>query len=367
MYHFINRGTVKHTRSYPKQNYIFDRYIKNRDRLIDYYRSRPQYIPNDHILVKIIKVLRVFDYTDLSVYEVISKARSEGYDIANSLNITTYKDVGRIEDSDFFNPGDKDILVFLSYADRDIDTDNWKNIVPVRVLWHDYISMQTPYLNGSRMFGRSMYGLGYNVVGIEPGLLYFMYSRWKEEIWSTYPDDEKPTVANFVAQYILPNMFDSFTDIAYFNRLCIIDRSNRDAINEVDNTHPVFAADISRHVDDSIEYMLNVSNFNTTSDTLLSLFVTPTGKSLMDVWEIDEQIHTRQIDWSLTIARVVMMGWVVERGMVYNMSMDAKLRNELLRRIRTIKYNNLFPSVFGSDARYINDFIDEYIYSKIEK
>lgn len=368
MYHFIDKVLTRVNKRYSRQDYVTNRYINNRDSLIDYYRRKPKYLPNNHIIAKLIKLLiSGTDATLTDPIDIIRNSREIAINMSSALGISTYKDVGKVMQSEFFNKNDEDVLVFVTYDEEEIEYSSWENLTPLRILSHDYMSMQMPLLNNKTVFGRTSYGIGYNVIAIEPGLLFFMYRQWKHEVWSLYDEGEKPTIVNFISQYILPNMFDSFTECAYFNRVMTIDRDGRNSINTIEDTHPLFIPDISRYVDEGISYMLSNTDDKMTAGDLLSQFVAPTGRSLFDVWSIEEQPHTRQIEWVMTIARVMMMGWIVKRGSKYKMAMDTNLRNKLIRRISQIKYNNIYPSVFGSDARSVQDYIDEYIYDPLMK
>lgn len=366
MYQFIQPSQYSISRKYPRQDYISQRYTILRDKLITYYQNKPKRISNSHVLVRLIKSIKSLkvDQTKSLLMQAES-IRESALRMGNTFNMSTYGDVGNIRSSTFFGREDNETLLMWSYELKEESLKDWRRIAPVQVLCHDYQDMTPPFLNGDGAYGRAFYSIGTNVIAIDPALLYYMFRMWVREVWNTYPVGEKPTINNFVAQYVLPNMMDSYIECAYLNRVMTLMMDGYGSTPDSVSDHPIVVNDITPYVDDGIEYMLNSINIRTNAATLLSLYVAPTGRSLMDIWTLPDQPSTRAIEWVLTISRLSMMAFVVMRLSKHNMVGDKLLRNQLLRKIRQIKYNNVYPTVFGKETINIQTYIDEYIYKKI--
>ncbi len=91
MYQFIEPSNSEPAKLYPRQHYLVDKYIRNRNVLIDYYRSNNKRLPNTHILVRLVKLMAIInhDYDDNPV-DICTTAYRYGIELANTLAITTY-------------------------------------------------------------------------------------------------------------------------------------------------------------------------------------------------------------------------------------------------------------------------------------
>ena len=219
----------------------------------EYYHTYGCYIPNTHVLVRLLSVLENYlegDYIYRRVSDDINR-------IAPSLGITTNATPGNIHFAAFYTNACALIATkFDEYIN--IDSRYWQDIRAVRVLTHPYsdTTLMIPTIGSHVGIG------GISAVGIDIPLLAYQYQQWV-----TYNQlksiEFKENSSQFLTKYVLANMLPEQLDIAIRNQLGNI-RMNLPIVGDTveHRTPPIRVVDFSKDFYKPIHTVLHDINLS---------------------------------------------------------------------------------------------------------
>lgn len=319
----------------PNETVLKRRYTEDYSKLHSYLLARKFILPNDHILVKLIKSVNVSFKRDL--YDYVETLRDVAPDLESMLKITsphnfflpTYK-------SNFYNSKCAEVLISIS-EDFDIAeaTKHWKNLEPLRVISHPYTDLSYTPLVGKYVSSNAS-GMAYIFIDI-PKLM-FQYRMWiREQLKAKQVIGD---IGKFLIDYPLFNLMKSHTDVAMFNRVHNVlrgkesDRYNsKIGMATLDNTKyaqaaaEVFVAQIIRspiRFDEIIQNMPTVFNAD-----------------YLNVIKLPDIAHTRQVKTVLLGARLKLFEFLLEVNAVQKSSINRSWLNVINNELRYLSNENI--------------------------
>lgn len=193
----------------PEFNNIFPKITRSHEKALQYYRMYNVFIPNDHILVRLVDSLS-FDstWTPMAAYRY---AENHMENIALGMHITSTNNYGRWHTNEFYTDN---CVLFATNLGNPYSESNWEDIVAVKPLTHPHVSLECvhPHLM------KSVKPSDYSVVAIDIPLLAMQYAQWAKINYAKEVVDRENTT-QFVSKYVMPNMWKAQIEIALRNRL----------------------------------------------------------------------------------------------------------------------------------------------------
>lgn len=191
---------------------LMQRYDEQIIRLKWHYRRAVHVVPNEHLLVQLLRHAGVAYSGNDELY--YNSVRAQVNRIATALKINTSVHAnGKQTRSSFYGSGVSEYIVAVSNPFiRGVDYDkHWPSIEPVKVRYHPYsdLSFNLPDNEGN--------ATGYAVIEVNIPLLMLQFIKWKQ--WTETRYAHKPTVQQFIFQFPLVNMLSSHADVCWMNRM----------------------------------------------------------------------------------------------------------------------------------------------------
>lgn len=189
---------------------------KNISSAINYYNN--QFVPIDMTspIVRLCYRLQGLLTSDsLSLYNRVIEELEE---ICLGVGITTSQNKGETFDGLFYGERTQTILVsetVVKNRHRVFGLAPWKTLQPLRVI--DRAGVKGSYIRPDLINDE---GINFCTVGIDVGLLAYMYLGWHEEN-KKLPVEYQKRIEHFVAQYVYPSMMWSQMDAAIMRSLII--------------------------------------------------------------------------------------------------------------------------------------------------
>lgn len=191
---------------------VMQRYDEQLIRLLWHYRRAVHVVPNEHIIVQLLRHAGVaYAGNDELYYNSVSAQVNR---IATALKINTSVHAnGAQPRSSFYGSNVNEFIVAVTPPFvKGIDYDRyWPSAQPIRVRYHPYsdLSFNLPDNEGVAP--------GYAVIEVNIPLLMLQFLKWKA--WTETRYEHKPSVQQFVFQFPLVNMLSSHADVCWMNRL----------------------------------------------------------------------------------------------------------------------------------------------------
>lgn len=319
----------------PTETILKKRYTEDYSKLHSYLLARKFTLPNDHILIKIMKSVNVSFKRDL--YDYVETLRDVSHDIEAMLKLTspsnfflpTYK-------SNFYNSRCAEVLISVM-DDFDIAkaTVNWKSLEPVRVINHPYTDLSYTPLVGKYVSSNAS-GMAYIFIDI-PKLM-FQYRMWVRDLLRAGKPIEE--LSKFLIDYPLYNLMKSHTDIAMFNRIHNVLRGkNSDPYNSkigmatIDNTKYADAAAqvfVSQIIKSPIRFDEIIQN-------IPSIF----NDNFINVMRLPDLAKTRHVKTVMLGARLKMFEFLLEVNALQNSSINRSWLNTIQTELRYLSNENI--------------------------
>lgn len=224
----------------PNIVYIRRTYLGLINDVKNYYRYAPKHIASDNLLALLIQQF-VINY-NLNDSDWLRQVEVFGKGISRNLGITSSINRGRIHSKGItLGPQCEEIIVedISPFTIQDINK-NWYKLVPVKYLYHTRTDVNLPIMNNTTP------GKGYGVISVNIPMLLLQYRYWL--LWQLKRGITQPeNVYRFIGSIVLPNMVESYLDIAFFNR---IDRQAQGIKNfTYPLSHPFYLTDMSARLD----------------------------------------------------------------------------------------------------------------------
>lgn len=201
----------------------------------------------------------------------------------------------------------------------------WRNLRPVRYLYHSRSDMNLPIMNNKTP------GRGYGVIMINIPMLMVQYRHW---VYSNFGavDGDSVNHYKFIGSHVLVDSLESYLEIAYFNRL------SRQAYGlpktKYPLPHPFYIPDYTGEADNMAKRTIEQRVMFTGMITELAQ-CTPMlmQDNLWKVIQLPKGPVTLQNEWALALARVPYIKYLVD-SVQKAPGWDRTQTNEVLHELR---------------------------------
>jgi len=323
----------------PGYELIKRTYQSNLKHITDYYKDRVFYTNNTHLLVRLLNTLNI--PLDYSTDQYISAATIRADYVGKFFKLTSDITFGKIHDGIFYGPKIQEIIISDNDYFNIFDLPDWRDIQAVKVLKHPISDLACIVPNGKE----NSTAEGLAVISINIVLLLYQYRCYLLNQYNT--KDEITKGANhFVSSFVLPNMLYSHLELAIFNR--IVNKTlNIDNSKNV-KKYVFYQTDYSSKIDKELEYVYDKifdssMSYSNVLKNIPSIFYTDMQESLI----MPGIVRTEQVWWSLFIARLDIIYFLIivggEKGIVYNRSLINKLKIDIKRLKQHNKIQYMLP------------------------
>ena len=306
---------------------VSKRIIEDVEHVKEYYRSRGFSVPNEHLLVKLIKTMSVPLHYDIDHYYEVASARS--LYVANALQLTTAIAAGKWFDGVFYY-GCPEIILAYNGSDRPSELEKgWRNLQPVRVLECPVSNMRYMLPNGKEHNTET----GICVIAIDIPQLMIQYRSWHlaKQAALEAGQVENLGIPHFVMSYVIPNMLMSQTDLMLSNR--VMNLFYGAPMGDSTKKHVFHVSDYTQRLDRGLNDLVRrLSTLPMDYETVLAHLPKVYGDHPYTMPDIAE---TRQVWWALFTTRFKMLEFLIDvggpRGKSLNMDLVNQLRNDFKR------------------------------------
>lgn len=329
-------------------NNIEARTIEDVSRVTQYYRDGSFYVPNTHLLVRLINTIGTPLSYDFDHYFEVTLARS--LFSANSLKLTSSINFGQWHVGEFYYNCPELIIVYNG-ADSPYElAKDWRNLQPVKVLEAPVSNMNYLIPNGANQSSER----GLAVIGIDLSRLMVMY-RCYMDIQATKlakGEDSVGTTKHFVARYVLPNMLKSQTDLALFNRLYNLEMGAPMGI--AIKKHPFHISDYTHQLDKNLVIFSDrIRNSNRDYENYLEQLPRFFNDNPLGM---PDMVETRQVWWALFLARKRQIEFLLEIGGKAGIQMNRAEVNVLKRVVKQFKTDRIYEKVLPEGMKLDMEF-----------
>lgn len=283
---------------YTKRTYRdLIKYVKS------YYRKNPKAVDAKNIIANLIQHFYIDDTLDDNAFA--RQIEVQGIPIARNFGLTFTMNRGKLFDQGItLGPQCVEFAVAsfekFNYG-REIT--NWLELQPVKYLYHTRTDVNLPVMNNTTP------GKGHGVILINIPMLLVQYRHWLR--WQKARGVEQyENVYRFMGSIVLPNMVDSYLDIAYFNRLSRQLQGIKN--NKYPVAHPFYLTDLTNRVDKLIEHV-NKEAIAKGIEIEGLAWITPAlyKDNLFNVMELPREPLSYQNEWVYTFARFPYIKYLV--------------------------------------------------------
>ena len=329
-------------------NNIENRTIEDVNRVTEYYRSGSFFVPNTHLLVRLINTIGTPLSYDFDQYFEVTLARS--LYSANSLKLTSSINYGQWHVGEFYFNCPELIIAYNGDDSPYELAKDWRNLQPVKILEGPVSNMN--YLIPTGVNQSSERGLV--VIAIDLLQLMTQYRCFMElqAIKSAKGLDNIDTTKHFVAKYVLPNMLKSQTDLALFNRMYNLEMGAPMGLPL--KRHPFHISNYTQQLDKNLEiFLTRIRNTGRDYENYLEQLPRFFSDNPLGVPDI---VETRQVWWALFLARKRQIEFLLEIGGEKGMQMNRAEINTLKRTVKQFQtdriYEKVLPEAMKLDMQY---------------
>ena len=292
----------KGTTVFPKFEVIKSNINNNVENATRYLNTHDVSTKSDHILIKIISLLRVNKEDE--PYRVHSKANDNATAIASVTGVATSLNYPSAIFHDFINEDiDEILLLEQSTFPHSIMGGGkfitWKELEPLKVVYHPMTVVIPELLDGDVVTE----GINnYAIFTIDIAILALMFRGWLDYNEELDPM-ERENISMFIAKYVIPKMYPKFTDIAMVNRYQAI--ADMTYLPDSFTSLPMFLFDVDKKLTKHQKQVLSVVERKRLDvSQILNTIPMPSGGTLVDVLPKLDVMGTRQVDWILLLAHL---------------------------------------------------------------
>ena len=344
MYHLLQESPLHYGGGliFPDFRRIRDGLQLSIDRIKQYRRINPRMLKGGHFLLRLLGSIPVSQKLDAVTYN--DKIADIALLFTQSLGMNSALSKGRV-----FRPGDflgnQSTEVYVANTDTwDVEAGvkNWEELAPIRYLWHPMSTLKLPVADGQ--FASATPGV--TVISINVPMLASQYRMWRLKYGGL--DESVRTPGHFLQAYPLPNMLDSQIDIAILNRLMGRYFGTRPVVEPY--RHPFYLTDWSSEVDRVLDKFLEQTGPKRWDfDTLVSHIPTVSSENLHDVLRLPEMPFSTQLQWSVVLARVNLVAFLVQFNRSTNNSRNQQYLNYIKRWLKYMEGSSVLRSSMPSD------------------
>lgn len=304
---FQERATTTGGVVFPEFRRIRDGLRASIARVVQFRQDNPMGLAAAHPLVRLLMSLNV----PLSMEPMIYRGyvAELTYPLARSFRFASTASQGQVFTPSMFYGDNVSEAILLHKEDFDLTgiEDRWKDLQPIRVLYHPQTDLNLHVPDGRHPSVES----GMAVVAINLPMLALQYKLWRRWERGAVVDESPRTVMQFLMAFPLPNMLYSHLDTAIFNRLFSI--YFEQPMPEVRQRHSFRLIDWHHEVDDVLlKYIGTMERRRADFDTLIEAMPTAGYDTRFESLQLPNMPFTYQWIWTVVIARLAPVMFMVQ-------------------------------------------------------
>lgn len=292
----------------PEWKAVRDGLQRNLLAMLQHYRHLAYAVAPDHLLVQLLQSINV--PLSMNSDRYYSNISLNALAVANTFQLTTPFGEGKVFRGVFFHKGVSEVILAFDEAfDYERVEKEWQHATPVRVLRHPFTDVVLRLPNGR--FANPQSGIA--VIAVNAALLAFQYrafARSEQQLQKVDPSYTQKNLMQFVHMYVLPNMLESYLDYALFNRVnhLLLDLP----MSALPSREAVHLPNYTRQVDYVLNKVLGLlAASEYTAPASLAAIPAVTHPDLRAVMYVPDVVPTRQILWSVILARLPMLLFLI--------------------------------------------------------
>lgn len=311
-----------------------------------YYRQAPKYVESTNLFALLIQQFVINMHLDddqwIRQIEIQAKGAARNLGLASPIN------KGKIFMKGITLGPHSEEVALASYEKFKPEGLGkvWRDLKPVKYLYHTRTDSSLPIMNNTTP------GKAYGVISINIPMLMVQYRywlRWQKNLGIVQFEN----VYRFVGSIVLPNMLESFLDIAFFNR---IDRASQGIKSpSFPIQHPFYLTNL----DDRLDKLAEKINFESMLKGIEIeglAWITPmiVKTNLFEVMELPREPVTYQNEWALALSRLPYVRYLcrmVMRNHGYDRSQINEVLIDLIEGSRDQIFTNMGSSEFAKSFR----------------
>ena len=315
----------------PGMELVRRTYEREISKIVNWYNNRVVTVKSNHLLVRLLDIASIPIEYDLDRYIEAAVTRSPY--VARHFNFTSAINYGKFFEGDFYGPGNQELILF---SDEDFDyrncINNWQQLTAVKVLLHPISDLGLFLPNGTN--GSTDTGLVVIEVNLPMLLVQYRYFLFQQMAKQGTADTSLLSTAHFVAQYVLPNMLSSHTDLVILNRLMNLYYGA--PMGAATKRYPFAISNYSDKLDRVLgDILKRIEDHSTSYFSNLKTIPTVFAEDMQAALLMPDIAPTRQVWWALLLSRFRIMTFLIdtggERGQSANRSYINKLQLDLKR------------------------------------
>lgn len=311
-----------------------------------YYRQAPKYVESTNLIALLIQQFVVNMHLDDDQW--ISQIERQATGVARNLGLVSAINKGKIFMKGITLGPHSEEIAIASYErfKREGLGKIWRDLKPVRYLYHTRTDVSLPIMNNTTP------GRAHGVISINIPMLMAQYRYWLR-YQKSLGIVQFENVYRFVGAIVLPNMIESFLDIAFFNR---IDRESQGIKNPTFPVqHPFYITDMSERLD-KLAAKINFESILKGIEIEGLAYITPmiVKENLFDVMELPREPVTYQNEWALALSRLPFVRYLCRQVLAnhgYDRSQINEVLIDLVEASRDQIFNNMGNSEFAKNFR----------------
>ena len=329
---FINPDLFTAKPSAPVWINLLPRILRDLNNVKEYYRNVEKRVNNDHVMVKAIKILRIPVEVELTLYQ--RTIEEKAFTALNRLDFTTFNNRGTfIYEAIHANTLDYIKVSNFEYNIFSLEQ-NWKDVVPLKVLGHNFQDVTMNHPDNNDSIGEVFYE-------IDPVLMLLQYKYWALERLK-YGFSTDPAV--YVYTYLLTNSIESFLNLSIIN----ISLTEVPTIN-FNYNHKFHMMDLTLQYKQASSYISKKfrDNRNSTKiETLLNSVLVVTGTAL-NFLKINDYSTRTNIKWFYYLYNIDLIEKIIViesgKGNSMNKATINKLMSDIKKDLRTATIKSMVP------------------------
>lgn len=290
----------------PQWDYIQRGYKRNLAKVINYERTRPAYLPNQHYLTRFITSFPIPKTLGLERYFV--NVDSYGLNYTKNFGMSSSIHSGSLFKGIFYNNSTEAILATDNYVDFEKAHANWKNLVGVKPLLSPKSDFSLHIPNGKE--NTSEYGSV--VLEINLPLLMIQYRAFYLEQMAR-EDELTKTASQFVSMYVLPNMLEQQANLAIFNKLFKIHFGIPDTNEKPLVSKPYALVNYDSFIHKALEDTLDIIKKSPRRfESVLSIIPSFTKNSFYEAVLLPDLIPNRNVTWTAMMSKLKVIFFLLD-------------------------------------------------------
>lgn len=328
---FLNKysPTAYPLKQWSKWDYIKRVMLRELERVTYYYHSRSRFTNNEHILSKLIRILRADIHTDSFDYFKVVNTSSEY--ISRRFGFVSNISKGVVLNNVFY----KDEKVIINYVTSDLNNINnlkynYNNLSPIRVIYSNDCTIDFYQFDNSKTNNFQTL----TIVEVDVDLMLVMYRFWALD---RLKNEDSINPNYFVPQVVLSNMVKTYIDVAIFNRFMNLFYGSKMNDSIITN-HPFHIINLNKQIDTVlIDVVDKVKNTNITIEQLLLTVPTIINENMVKALFINRPFYNKQSEWAIWVARLKYICFILDILGDSSISRNTTMLNNLPAMIRMLK------------------------------